>query len=268
MALTATKAVWKHSEATGNARLVLLALADHVNEQRVQVGDPWEAWPSQNTLARICNCSRSSVKRALEELRELGEIEDTGERKLRGTVVYEILPDLLPDMAHSGPGGAAENVDLAHSAPDLAHSGTDLAHSEDYLAHSGPPPGSTVNHKPEENQKLEPEERTRREHRSAPPAAETDDVSSPVSDNGADPNNPDSTDLPADPQVTQAKQPQACREAEENEILDELAGLRDELADAQGLEREAVHEQISLREAELDELRPGEKHQQVGEPAK
>ena len=91
MALTALQAVWEHSKATGNARLVLLALAEHVNEQRIKAGYPWEAWPSQSTLARMCGCSRSTIQLALEKLVELGEIADTGERRKRGIIAWEIV---------------------------------------------------------------------------------------------------------------------------------------------------------------------------------
>jgi hypothetical protein len=41
MALTAYQAVWEHSKATGNARLALLALAEHVNESEHAGPDVW-----------------------------------------------------------------------------------------------------------------------------------------------------------------------------------------------------------------------------------
>lgn len=58
--------VWKHSQATGNARLVLLAIADHEGE----IG----AWPSITTLAKMVNASESTVQRAIRELVHLGEL--------------------------------------------------------------------------------------------------------------------------------------------------------------------------------------------------
>lgn len=59
-------AVWKHSRATGRARLVLLAIADHQGE----IG----AWPSIKTLSDMVNASERSVKRDIQELVELGEL--------------------------------------------------------------------------------------------------------------------------------------------------------------------------------------------------
>lgn len=58
--------VWKHSQATGRARLVLLAIADHQGE----IG----AWPSLETLAKMVNASTRSVQRDIEYLQELGEL--------------------------------------------------------------------------------------------------------------------------------------------------------------------------------------------------
>ena len=161
MAITATKAVWAQSRATGNTRLVLLALADHVNEQRLQAGYGCEAWPSQSTLAKMCRSSRSTVKLALRRLVELGEIVDTGERKRRGTVVWEInldaasadLADSEPghsDMAEYRPGGEEEGDDLADSRHDLADLQPDLADS-------GQRPGRPLSHKPVVEPEEEPE---------------------------------------------------------------------------------------------------------------
>lgn len=58
--------VWKNSKATGRARLVLLAIADHQGE----LG----AWPSIATLARMTNSSERSIKRDIQELMALGEL--------------------------------------------------------------------------------------------------------------------------------------------------------------------------------------------------
>jgi hypothetical protein len=58
--------VWKHSQAVGRARLVLLAIADHQGE----IG----AWPSLDTLAKMVNASTRSVQRDIDYLQELGEL--------------------------------------------------------------------------------------------------------------------------------------------------------------------------------------------------
>jgi Helix-turn-helix domain len=59
---------WKHSEATGNDRLVLLAIADQAND------DGEEAWPSQATIAERCRISTKTVQRSVQRLVEHGEL--------------------------------------------------------------------------------------------------------------------------------------------------------------------------------------------------
>jgi len=66
MSIEAMNSVWKHSKASGRARLTLLAIADHFGDQG--------AWPSISTLARMVNASERSVKRDIQELSELGEL--------------------------------------------------------------------------------------------------------------------------------------------------------------------------------------------------
>ena len=66
MSIEIMNRVWKNSKATGRARLVLLAIADHQGE----LG----AWPSIATLARMTNSSERSIKRDIQELMALGEL--------------------------------------------------------------------------------------------------------------------------------------------------------------------------------------------------
>lgn len=105
MSLTATKAIANGSPSKGNARLVELCLADHVNEERLKAGHPAQAWPSQPAIAKWCNCSRSTVQDALEKLVEIGCIADSGKRKARSVVVWELS---LPDQTDSRSGEGAE----------------------------------------------------------------------------------------------------------------------------------------------------------------
>jgi len=66
MSIQVSNAVWQHSQATGRARLVLLAIADHQGE----IG----AWPSMKTIAKMVNASERSVQRDIQTLQELGEL--------------------------------------------------------------------------------------------------------------------------------------------------------------------------------------------------
>lgn len=143
MSVTVTTQVWKHSRASGGALLVLLALAEHVNDYNAREGEDWIAWPSQTTLASKCNCSVATVKRSLGALRDLGEIAPVGTRA-RGVVVYKLLKPSLAQIepGHIEPGSQEEDSQVAQSGDDLAHSANDLAQLE-------PSPSSTVSDKPE-----------------------------------------------------------------------------------------------------------------------
>jgi hypothetical protein len=114
VALSVSRAVWQCSEAKGNARLVLLALADSVWEKGIEDNGAALAWLSQRMLAERCRCQRSTVEAALRTLKEDGEIEDTGERRggYSGSIVWSVLPYVedfseLPGRANSE-GGKAE----------------------------------------------------------------------------------------------------------------------------------------------------------------
>jgi hypothetical protein len=61
--------VWQHSESTGNARLVLLAIADAADQH----GE--NAWPAQQTIADMVRVSVRTVRRLVADLVELGELE-------------------------------------------------------------------------------------------------------------------------------------------------------------------------------------------------
>jgi hypothetical protein len=79
MNLIMTQTIWQHSKSTGTNRLVLLAIAYHMNQHHD------EAWPSIETLAADVNRSVRQVKRAIQELQEAGEVE-VGEGRGRGNV--------------------------------------------------------------------------------------------------------------------------------------------------------------------------------------
>lgn len=144
MSLDLQKQIWNDPEPKGAALLVLLCLASYVDHERWERGEDLLAWPSQLTIARRCNCSRSTVERALADLQELGKIADTGKRKTRRTIEWEIYPstapvvqsgaelaELVADMpddgarqGHMPDGGACEE----NVAGDMPHPGRDLPH--------------------------------------------------------------------------------------------------------------------------------------------
>lgn len=69
MSVLASTWVWQHSESTGNARLVLLAIADAADQH----GE--NAWPAQQTIADMVRVSVRTVRRLVADLVELGELE-------------------------------------------------------------------------------------------------------------------------------------------------------------------------------------------------
>lgn len=74
MSVKAMAEVWECSEATGNARLVLLAIADHVNPSN------GIAWPSIRRLSEYCKLDRSNVIRNINALIKMGElVKESGE---------------------------------------------------------------------------------------------------------------------------------------------------------------------------------------------
>lgn len=85
MSVHASTWVWDHSITTGNAFVVLLAIAEAANAE----GE--ESCQSVARLARMARCSESTVHRALRALQESGEIEKTGiSERYYGTNVWRI----------------------------------------------------------------------------------------------------------------------------------------------------------------------------------
>lgn len=143
MSVLAQGIVFDHSRSKGAARLVLLCLASYVAHEKWQRGEPPVAYPSQTTIARKCNCSRSTVERALIELQELGEIVDTRDRWHRGTVIWELALDALrTDEVLGGPA----NLTDPGSGADPRHGnltdpgGADLTDPGGDLTDPGDPP--------------------------------------------------------------------------------------------------------------------------------
>jgi len=100
----ATSAVWKWSQASGNALLVLLAIADWAED------DGSNAYPHIRTLAAKCRLSERTVERTITKLEALGELRvlrrgggpvsiDKWHRPNRFDVVLSGGDDLTPPLA-------------------------------------------------------------------------------------------------------------------------------------------------------------------------
>jgi hypothetical protein len=68
MSVQAMTWVFERSDSNGNARLVLLSIANHADREGAN------AWPSLETIAVESRCSTATVKRAIAELRSIGEL--------------------------------------------------------------------------------------------------------------------------------------------------------------------------------------------------
>ena len=80
-----SRQVWEDSNATGTARLVLLALANYANEDGT-------AWPALSTLARDTRLSVRQVRYLLRHLDDAGELQTAIGSGPRGTNVYRLTP--------------------------------------------------------------------------------------------------------------------------------------------------------------------------------
>lgn len=115
MSIEATKLVWAKTQATGNAMLVLLAIAEHINAGG-------KAWPSIPRLARYCRISERSVMRNLAVLEDMGEIQRTV--KLGRSTTYQIVltPDasVTPDATVTPDASVTRPLTPASPTPDAS----------------------------------------------------------------------------------------------------------------------------------------------------
>lgn len=106
MSLYVSSRVWKSSVQKADRLLLLLALAFRANDEGV-------AWPSQDSLAKDCRCSRRGVQRMLDALIAEGEIElvKAGGNGAGDHAIYKLptyseggLIDLLTTFGKGDPG--------------------------------------------------------------------------------------------------------------------------------------------------------------------
>jgi hypothetical protein len=134
-------AVFEHSEATGTARLVLLAIADASDHHGAG------CWRGKETIARMARTSRATVTRSITELEALGEL--VVDRRAGRTSTYQIL---LPGIATDGgypqpPANPAQNepTNPAQNEPTPPEVGSNRAYGRPTGA---PTPGSPVSRDP------------------------------------------------------------------------------------------------------------------------
>jgi hypothetical protein len=85
MSLRVTRAVWDHSKRSGTELVVLLAIADYVNDGKGGV-----AWPSVATLAKRARRSERQTQRILGNLEKSGELQISPGAGPNGTNLYKV----------------------------------------------------------------------------------------------------------------------------------------------------------------------------------
>jgi hypothetical protein len=130
--------VFARSRAPFVARTVLLAIADRVNEKRGNI-----AWCSIADLCERTGGGRSTVKRALARLKDLGELEVEYRRGPQGRHRYRVR---LPETArpvHRHPARASKSNSRSFDGPTRWSSSTSNSRSsgDPMSVLSGPTPG-------------------------------------------------------------------------------------------------------------------------------
>lgn len=101
-------AVFERSTATGPARLVLVAIAFHINDEG---GPEAVAWPSIATLMRECSMSKTRVHAALRRLVASGELRLNHKGGKRGCNIYSLnLPPPCRNQHRAGIGTVPESA--------------------------------------------------------------------------------------------------------------------------------------------------------------
>jgi hypothetical protein len=186
MSISVEREVWNRSRAKGNSLLVLLAIAYHVNEHRATEEGDWTAWPSQGVLAEKCNCSDRAIRRAITELKSLGEVRETGEHVGRGARILEItlsdepwtLPSTLDESAGVGEGEAQPRRIRPPGRTNASGTPADTSGGADESAGQVGRQRPQNKKEPEGNSEVEKEENT-----SSPPSAVLDMCFPPGEDN-------------------------------------------------------------------------------------
>lgn len=262
MAVMATDAWTARSRSKGMARYVGHLLCDYVNQSRAEAGYDWEAWPSQGTLAKKANCSSRAIRRALAELKRIGEIEDTGRFKGRGCRVYAItLPEPTPDGSVQGEespprtevsgvdgsvqGEGVKSGQVGRDRPpgrtEAPGGRTEVSGGADGSVRAGRTEAST---EPEGNPEQEPEEEPEGEHGSGASLPDVLSSSSP----------PTSLANNSGPALADDRTPEQQHVGKGRQALDqaeELAALQAQLPTTTGSLREATERCIAKLEAEL-----------------
>lgn len=117
MSIKALSWAWDYETKDALEKLVLLCVADHVNDSMGQ------AWPSVERICTMCGCSRSTALRKLKQLEEKGVI--TRQKRFNKTDIvvftYQENPapqgGCQPDTCHTDTPNGQFEVSQRHTNP-------------------------------------------------------------------------------------------------------------------------------------------------------
>jgi hypothetical protein len=130
VSISAIQWVLENSQSAHGARLVALAIADEIREDRIAHG----AWPSVTTLMRKTNLRERAVHSAIAELEKLGEIQVARNAGPKGCNVYHLTANVTP--AKSAP---LQNLHPAESAPPQNLQGSEFPQADGPLGADNAP---------------------------------------------------------------------------------------------------------------------------------
>jgi hypothetical protein len=143
--------VWSFSKQTGTALLMMLALADHANDDGV-------CWPGVERLAKMCRIGPRQAQRLIHELVDAGEVQIVREGGGKGhTNLYRVTPptgfgepETATDRGASVTGFVPERVSSGASNPVTGDTNPVIQRAKGDIALSGEPSLSTTVIEPSE----------------------------------------------------------------------------------------------------------------------
>jgi hypothetical protein len=135
VAISVSNWVWDHSRSAHGARLVLLAIADEIRENRIADG----TWLSNASLMRKTNLGERAVQNAVPELVKLGELDVEYGAGPRGCNVYRVVMTRTP--AKSAP---PQNLHPADDAPPQILRGRESPQVSGHTPAKSAPPADTA----------------------------------------------------------------------------------------------------------------------------
>jgi len=109
MSIKALAFAWEYETTDPLEKLVLLCVADHMNDSMGQ------AWPSVERICKLCGCSRSTALRKLKQLEEKGVI--TRQKRFNKTDIIVISYRCHSETCHTDTPNDAPEVSQRHTNP-------------------------------------------------------------------------------------------------------------------------------------------------------